>query len=164
VFGFFVFASAGLPGLSGFVGEFLVLLGTFEANPSAAAVAAFVMILAAGYLLWMYGRIVFGEVSDFLANLGDHLTDMTPVEVLTLAPLGALVVIFGLQPGLLLDLVKSTVTETLATVRPSAPIAIPTTVVIGLLVILAVLIVARIAWALLRPSRATLEPETGVAN
>ena len=56
VFGFFVFASAGLPGLSGFVGEFLVLLGTFQANPYAAATAAFVMILAAGYLLYMYGR------------------------------------------------------------------------------------------------------------
>ena len=71
VFGFFVFASAGLPGLSGFVGEFLVLLGTFEVLPYAAAVATFAMILAAGYLLWMYGRLAFGEVSDFLANLGD---------------------------------------------------------------------------------------------
>ena len=70
------------------------------------------MILAAGYLLYMYGRVVFGEVSDFLAGLGDHLTDMTPVEILTLAPLGALVVIFGIQPGLLLDLVSGTVTET----------------------------------------------------
>ena len=46
------------------------------------------MILAAGYLLFMYGRIVFGEVSDFLDGLGDHLTDMTPVEILTLVPLG----------------------------------------------------------------------------
>ena len=70
VFGFFVFASAGLPGLSGFVGEFLVLVGTFEVSPAAAAVATFVMILAAGYLLFMYGRIVFGEVSDFLARPG----------------------------------------------------------------------------------------------
>ena len=68
IFGFFVFASAGLPGLSGFVGEFLVLVGTFAANPYAAAIATFVMILAAGYLLYMYGRIVFGEVSDFLAG------------------------------------------------------------------------------------------------
>jgi len=97
-------------------------------------------------------------------SLGDHLTDMTPVEILTLAPLGALVVIFGLQPGLLLDLVSGTVTETLAAVQPSAPIAIPTTVVVGLLAILAVLIVARIAWALLHPSRAGLAPETGVAH
>jgi NADH-quinone oxidoreductase subunit M len=164
VFGFFVFASAGLPGLSGFVGEVLVLRGTVQANPYAAAVATFVMILAAGYLLYMYGRVVFGEVSDFLAGLGDHLTDMTPVEILTLAPLGALVVIFGLQPGLLLDLVSSTVGETLRSVAPSAPIAIPTTVVVGLLAILAVLVVARIVWVLLRQSRGSLEPETGVAH
>ena len=84
VFGFFVFASGGLPGLSGFVGEFLVLVGTFAANPYAAAVATFVMILAAAYLLFMYQRIVFGELSAFLAGLGDHLTDMEPVEILTL--------------------------------------------------------------------------------
>ena len=68
IFGFFVFASAGLPGLSGFVGEFLVLVGTFEVNPYAAAIATFVMILAAGYLLWMYRRVVFGELSEFLAG------------------------------------------------------------------------------------------------
>ena len=114
-----MFASAGLPGLSGFVGEFLVLVGTFEVLPYAAAVAAFVMILAAGYLLYMYGRVVFGEVSAFLEGLGDHLTDMTPVEILTLVPLGTLVVIFGLKPGLLLDLFPSTVTETLAAVDAS---------------------------------------------
>jgi NADH-quinone oxidoreductase subunit M len=164
VFGFFVFASAGLPGLSGFVGEFLVLLGTFQVNPAAAAIATFVMILAAGYLLYMYGRVVFGEVSDFLSGLGDHLTDMTPVEILTLAPLGALVVIFGLQPGLLLDLVSGTVSETLRSVQPSAPIVVPTTVVVGLLLLLTVLVVARIAWVLIRPQRADLEPETGVAH
>ena len=56
----------GCPGLSGFVGEFLTLVGTFEANPAAAAIATFVMILAAGYLLFMFQRIVFGEVSDVL--------------------------------------------------------------------------------------------------
>ena len=164
VFGFFVFASAGLPGLSGFVGEFLVLVGTFEVLPYAAVVATFVMILAAGYLLYMYGRVVFGEVSDFLAGLGDHLTDMTPVEILTLVPLGTLVVIFGLQPGLLLNLVSSTVTSTLNTVKPSAPIAIPPNVVIGLLVLLVVLVLARIGWVLLHPRPAALEPEGGAAH
>ncbi|MEO8437779.1 MAG: NADH-quinone oxidoreductase subunit M [Chloroflexota bacterium] len=163
-FGFFVFASAGLPGLSGFVGEFLVMLGTFQVNPYAAAVAAFVMILGAGYLLYMYGRIVFGELSEFLAGLGDHLTDMTPVEILTLVPLGTLVVIFGLQPGLLLGLIPATVTETLTAVQPSAPIAIPTTVVVGVLVIVVLLVVARIGWVLLRPRLATLEPEGGGAQ
>ena len=164
VFGFFVFASAGLPGLSGFVGEFLVLVGTFEVLPYAAVVATFVMILAAGYLLYMYGRIVFGEVSDFLAGLGDHLTDMTPVEILTLVPLGTLVVIFGLQPGLLLNLVSGTVTSTLNTVKPSAPIEIPPNVVIGLLVLLVVLVLARIGWVLLHPRPAALEPEGGAAH
>jgi len=164
LFGFFVFASAGLPGLSGFVGEFLVLVGTFEASPAAAAVATFAMILAAGYLLYMYGRVVFGEVSEFLAALGDHLTDMTPVEILTLVPLGTLVVVFGLQPGLLLNLYRTTVAETLGSVGPSAPIAVPTPVVAGILVLVLVLVAARIGWALLRPRRPALEPEGGVAN
>ena len=52
-----------------------------------AAIATLVMVFAAVYLLWMYQRVVFGELSDFLAGLGDHLTDMTPVETLTLVPL-----------------------------------------------------------------------------
>ena len=82
-----------------------MLVGTFLAFPGAAAIATFVMILAAAYLLFMYRRIVFGEVSAFLEGLGHHLTDITPIEILTLAPLGVLVVVFGIQPGLLLNLV-----------------------------------------------------------
>ena len=163
VFGFFVFASAGLPGLSGFVGEFLVLVGTFEVLPYAAAVAAFVMILAAGYLLYMYGRVVFGEVSAFLESLGDHLTDMTAVEILTLVPLATLVVIFGLQPGLLLNLFSSTVTETLASVSSAPPIAIPAEVTYGVLALVTILVLARVGWALIHP-RAALEPEGGAAH
>jgi len=162
--GFFAFASAGLPGLSGFVGEFLVLVGTFEFDPYVAAIAAFVMIFAAAYLLWMYQRIIFGEVSDFLKSLGDHLTDMTPVEILTLAPLAALTVIFGIQPGLLLNLFPSTVTATLQSAQTAAPIAIPTTVAVGALVLLLVLVAARIAWVLLRPRQPALETEGGAAH
>jgi NADH-quinone oxidoreductase subunit M len=123
-FGFFVFASVGLPGLSGFVGEFLTLLGTFDAYPWAAVVATFVMIFAAGYLLWMFQRVAFGELSEFLRGLGNHLTDMRPVEALTLVPLAALVVVFGLFPGLLLDLIEGSVTETLNAVTQGAPIAL----------------------------------------
>jgi NADH-quinone oxidoreductase subunit M len=108
-FGFFVFASVGLPGLSGFVGEFLTLVGAFKAIPAAGVVATFVMILAAGYLLWMFQRVAFGELSDFLKGLGSHLTDMKPIEAMTLVPLGALVVIFGLFPGLILDLIQGSV-------------------------------------------------------
>ncbi len=123
-FGFFVFASVGLPGLSGFVGEFLTLVGTFAVYPWAAAVATFVMILAAGYLLWMFQRVAFGELSDFLRGLGDHLVDMRRVEMLTLVPLGALVVVFGLFPGLILNLISGSVTETLNAVARGAPIAL----------------------------------------
>jgi len=123
-FGFFVFASVGLPGLSGFVGEFLTLVGTFAAYPWAAVVATFVMILAAGYLLWMFQRVAFGELSEFLKGLGSHLTDMRPVEALTLVPLAALVVVFGLFPGLILDLVSGSVTQTLNAVAQGAPIAL----------------------------------------
>jgi NADH-quinone oxidoreductase subunit M len=167
IFGFFVFASGGLPGLSGFVGEFLVLVGTFAANPYAAAVATFVMILAAAYLLFMYQRIVFGEVSDFLSGLGDHLTDISPVEILTLAPLGGLVVIFGIQPGLLLNVFGGTVRETLEAVRPAAPIAIPGTVAVGLVVLAIAGIVARTGWAIMRPSADSttgLEPDARPAR
>src|SRR4051812_46193801 len=98
--GFFVFASGGLPGLSGFVGEFLVLVGAFEYAPAVAAVATVCMILAAGYLLWMFQRVAFGEISDFFKGLGHHLTDMTATEIVTLGPLAALTVVFGLFPGL----------------------------------------------------------------
>jgi NADH-quinone oxidoreductase subunit M len=102
VFGFFILASAGLPGLSGFVGEFLVFVGTFVYAPGVAVASILVMVLAATYLLWMFQRVGFGPVSEFIAGLGDHMTDMTRTELATVAPLIALVVAFGLFPGLIL--------------------------------------------------------------
>jgi NADH-quinone oxidoreductase subunit M len=122
--GFFVFASGGLPGLAGFVGEFLVLVGAFEYAPWVAAIATVCMVLAAAYLLWMYQRLAFGELSEFLRSLGHHLTDMTPTEILTLAPLAALTVVFGLFPGLVLDLVRGTVTSVLQDVSREGAVAI----------------------------------------
>jgi NADH-quinone oxidoreductase subunit M len=146
VFGFFVFASAGLPGLAGFVGEFLALVGTFLVSPGAAAIAAFVMILGAGYLLYMFGRIAFGEVSDFLAGLGDHLTDMEPVEIVTLVPLATLIVVFGLQPGLLLDLVQLTVRATQVSAASGTAIALGPEVVAVIVGLIVVGVLARIGW------------------
>ena len=108
-FGFFAFASAGLPGLSGFVGEFLTLVGAFASNPWVAGVSTFVMIFAAGYLLWMFQRMFFGDVSDFFSHHLRELVDLRPVEALTLVPLAVLVVAFGLFPGLVLTLVQGTV-------------------------------------------------------
>jgi NADH-quinone oxidoreductase subunit M len=150
IFGFFVFASAGLPGLSGFVGEFLTLVGTFVVNPWAAGVATFVMILAAAYLLWMYQRVALGEPSAFLTGLGDHLTDITAVEILTLAPLGAMVVVFGLFPGILLDLVREPVAAALASVSTSSAIAIdPVYVALGLGLVVAAVVIRLLS---LRPA------------
>jgi NADH-quinone oxidoreductase subunit M len=114
IFGFFVLASLALPGLAGFVAEFLVLVGSFAYSPAVAAVAALAMMLGAAYLLWMYQRVVFGDLSDFLRGLGGHLTDVTRVEVLTLAPLMVLTLGFGVFPGVLLELFQAPVSGILA--------------------------------------------------
>ncbi len=125
MFGFFMFASVGLPGLSGFVGEFLVFLGAWSYNPWVATIACFVMILGAAYMLWMFQRLFTGEVTEFLKGLGHHLTDIRPIEVLTLVPLGTLVVVFGLFPGLILSLISGSVDGVLAGVQ-----AVPSTVTV----------------------------------
>ena len=144
--GFFCFASGGLPGLSGFVGEFLVLVGAFEFSPWVAAIATVCMILAAAYLLWMYQRIIFGELSEFLRNLGHHLTDMTPTEILTLAPLGALTVVFGLFPGLVLDLVRGAVTVTLGDAGRQAAIQVPPQIAFLAIALPILYVIARLVW------------------
>ncbi|HXU85262.1 MAG TPA: NADH-quinone oxidoreductase subunit M [Verrucomicrobiae bacterium] len=144
--GFFVFASGGLPGLSGFVGEFLVLVGAFEYAPAVAAVATFCMILAAGYLLWMFQRVAFGEISEFFKSIGHHLTDMTPTEILTLAPLAALTVVFGLFPGLVLDLVKGSVSAVLADAARESSIALATQTAVVLIALPILYTVGRLIW------------------
>jgi NADH-quinone oxidoreductase subunit M len=123
IFGFFMLASLGLPGLAGFVGEFLVFLGTFVYAPIAAAVATAVVILGAAYLMWMYQRVIFGELSDFLRGLGAHLTDMSRIELVTLTPLVALTLLLGLFPGLALNLVQGPVDQVLAAVGHAASVA-----------------------------------------
>ena len=113
IFGFFMFASLGLPGLAGFVGEFLVFVGTFAVSPLAAGFATFVMVFAGVYLLWMFQRVVFTEPSEFLLKLGHHLTDIDRVEVLTLAPLFVLTIVIGIYPALVLDFIQQPVHELL---------------------------------------------------
>jgi NADH-quinone oxidoreductase subunit M len=106
VFGFFILASAGLPGLSGFVGEFLVFVGSFTVAPVISFASIIVMVLAATYLLWMFQRMAFGELSEFLRGLGSHLTDMSRVEAMTLLPLGIGIVVLGVFPSLALDFLR----------------------------------------------------------
>ncbi len=111
--GFFMLASAGLPGLSGFVGEFLVLIGTFAVAPLVAGIAAIVMVLGATYLFYMFQQVVFVDLSDFLKGLGDHLHDMAPIEIATLVPLAALVLLLGLFPAPVLDMIQGPVSGVL---------------------------------------------------
>jgi NADH-quinone oxidoreductase subunit M len=113
---FFSLASAGLPGLAGFVGEFLVLLGAVAWQPWVGWLAAFTIVLAAVYLLYMVQNIIMGEVTDFLKSLGDKLTDVSRKEAATLAPLVLLAVVLGLFPALVLDLTALPVEEILARV------------------------------------------------
>jgi NADH-quinone oxidoreductase subunit M len=91
----FMLASIGLPGTSGFVGEFLVLLGTFQVNTWAAFLATTGAILSAAYMLYLYRRVVFGTITraDVKAML-----DLSPREILVFAPLVALVIWMGIYP------------------------------------------------------------------
>jgi NADH-quinone oxidoreductase subunit M len=97
---FMIFASIGLPGLNGFIGEFLVLIGSFTTLPVLAIIAAAGVILAAIYLLWAYER-VFTGVPEKEENKA--LSDLSVREVSLLAPLVVLVLVLGLYPKVLLD-------------------------------------------------------------
>jgi NADH-quinone oxidoreductase subunit M len=85
-FALFLFASIGLPGLSGFVGEFLVALGTWDYNRLAAVITFSVVIFAAWYMLWLYQRVVFGRAWGEAPDPGD--TQLTNDEMAELAALG----------------------------------------------------------------------------
>jgi NADH-quinone oxidoreductase subunit M len=109
LFGLFTFASIGLPGLSGFVGEFLVVLGAFRYNGWVAAAAMFVVILSAVYMLWMFQRVFFTVPSGWMRRWWPSLTDLTRTEWLSLAPLVLLVVGLGVFPGPVLTAIEAPV-------------------------------------------------------
>jgi NADH-quinone oxidoreductase subunit M len=103
IFGLFTFASIGLPGLAGFVGEFLVILGAFQYNGFVAAIAMLVVIASAVYMLWMFQRAFFHTPSGWMRRWWPKLTDMNRSEWIALAPLIVLVVVLGIYPALILD-------------------------------------------------------------
>ncbi len=106
----FALANAGLPGTSGFVGEFLVILGSFHANFWFAFLAATTLILGAAYTLWMVKRVIFGEVgNDGVAGL----TDIGRREFLVLGILAAAVLLLGLWPAPLIDAMEVTLANLL---------------------------------------------------
>jgi len=107
-------SSIGLPGLNGFVGEFLILLGSFKStvlnNWWFTIFAATGVIFAAVYLLWMYKRVVFGEVTNSKLN---DLADLTKREVLVLVPIVIFIVWIGVYPGTFLKVSQKTTTKIL---------------------------------------------------
>jgi NADH-quinone oxidoreductase subunit M len=105
MFGLFTFASIGLPGLSGFVGEFLVIIGAFSFNGWVAAGAMVVVIISAVYMLWMFQRAFFTVPSDWMLRWWPMLRDMSRGEMLALAPLVILVVVLGVYPMPVLDMI-----------------------------------------------------------
>ncbi|MDE2768680.1 MAG: NADH-quinone oxidoreductase subunit M, partial [Chloroflexota bacterium] len=105
LFGFFMLASLGLPLLSGFVGEFLVLVGAFEYATGVGVLAALGVILAAAYMLWMYQRVALGRLrNQALATI----PDVNRTEILTFVGLGVLVVWVGIFPDTFVRLLGAT--------------------------------------------------------
>jgi NADH-quinone oxidoreductase subunit M len=117
---FFTLGSLGLPGLSGFVGEFLSLLGLFHySHWLAAAIAALGVILAACYLLWMYQRVLFNDRGDDAVKPGLALTDFNSREIVSLLPLVVFVVWLGVYPTTFLNLLHLPVQQIVGRVMPS---------------------------------------------
>ena len=112
----FAMANAGLPGTSGFVGEFLVILGSFQVNPWYAFLAATTLISGAAYTLWMYKRVIFGEVAN---DAVAALKDVSAREMLFLALLALPVLVMGLWPYPFLHVMHASVEHLLQQVAVS---------------------------------------------
>ncbi|MEM7539990.1 MAG: NADH-quinone oxidoreductase subunit M [Pseudomonadota bacterium] len=112
----FAMANCGLPGTSGFVGEFLVILSVFQANFWYAFFAALTLILGAAYTLWMYKRVIFGAVAN---DNVQTLTDVNGREKFILAVLAVSVLALGLYPAPLLEMMQPSVSELVAHISQS---------------------------------------------
>jgi len=113
---FFAMANAGLPGTSGFVGEFMVILASFKANFWIAFVAATTLILGAAYTLWMVKRVLFGEVAN---DKVAALTDLDGREFFILGTLAFAVLLFGVWPDPLVDVMHVTIDNLLQHIAQS---------------------------------------------
>jgi NADH-quinone oxidoreductase subunit M len=111
-------SSMGLPLLNGFVGEFIILQGTFMENWRWAAWAVPGVVLAAAYLLWLYQRVFFGPVTN---PKNEKLQDLSPRELLTFAPLLVLAFWIGLYPKPFMQILEQPVNQLVLSVRPTYP-------------------------------------------
>ncbi|KFI26611.1 NADH-quinone oxidoreductase subunit M [Haematobacter massiliensis] len=106
IFLFFTMANVGLPGTSGFIGEFLTIVGVFQVNTWVATLAATGVILSACYALWLYRRVVLG---DLVKESLKSITDMTRREKAIFAPLVAMTLLLGVYPSLVTDIIGPSV-------------------------------------------------------
>ncbi|PCD77623.1 NADH-quinone oxidoreductase subunit M [Pseudothioclava arenosa] len=119
IFMFFTMANVGLPGTSGFVGEFLTLMGTFQKNTWVAAVATTGVIFSAAYALWLYRRVVFG---DLIKESLKTITDMTTREKAIFAPLVVMTLLLGVYPNLVTDIIGPSVEALIHDYNASQPV------------------------------------------
>jgi len=106
----FTLGNVGLPGTSGFVGEFLALIGTFRVNTWVATLATIGTILSAAYALWLYRKVVLGALTKPSLAL---IKDLNYREIITLGPLVILTILFGIYPKPVLDFSAASVTQLL---------------------------------------------------
>jgi len=124
VFMLFTMANVGLPGTSGFVGEFLTLMGVFHVNTLIGLLAATGVILSAAYALWLYRRVVFG---DLIKESLKSITDMTAREKAIFAPLVVMTILLGVYPGLVTDIIGPSVEALLSNYHTSVAEFAPAT-------------------------------------
>jgi len=110
-------ATLSLPGLAPFVSEFLVLLGTFNRYWLAGAFGVTALVLAAIYMLWLYQRVMTGPVAD--GNEG--ITDLRARELVVVAPIIAILLVLGVYPKPMLDLINPAVDHTMTTIGQHDP-------------------------------------------
>lgn len=122
VFLFIAFASIGLPGLNGFVGEFLILIGSYATLPAYAIVAAGGVILAAIYLLWAYERVFTGELVN---PQHEDLKDLSLRETLIFVPLVALIIVLGVYPKIALDVIEPSTEAVLDRIEAATDFEVP---------------------------------------
>jgi NADH-quinone oxidoreductase subunit M len=117
IFMLFTMGNVGLPGTSGFVGEFLTLLGAFQSNTWVAFIATSGVILSACYALWLYARVVYGKMEK--SNL-QWMPDLTPRELATLVPLIFFTILLGVYPSLASNTYSASVDGLLDSIKSAA--------------------------------------------
>jgi len=118
VFLFFTMSNVGLPGTSGFIGEFLTIMGVFQVNPLIALIAATGVILSAAYALWLFRRVVWGELLK--ASL-KTITDMDLRERVMFAPLVVMTLLLGIYPSLVTDIIGPSVSALISNYEAALP-------------------------------------------